>query len=85
MTSKELIMSETTQAPASAEEVAEIIAGLEQYRQRIIDDTLEMAKRVKVPKKQVMAQLENHPEIAKIDAILEDIRSRQGAITSNGE
>lgn len=75
-------MSEIAQAPASAEEVAEIIAGLEQYRQRIIDEMLEMAKRVKLPKKQVMAQLENHPEIAKIDAFLENIRSRQGLETS---
>ncbi|MGK7901322.1 MAG: acetyltransferase [Hormoscilla sp.] len=72
-------MSETTQKPASAEDIAEVIAGLEQYRQRIIDDGLEMAKRVKLPKKEAMAQLAKHPDIIKIDANLERLRSRQGA------
>lgn len=72
-------MSETTQKPASAEEIAEVIAGLEQYRQRIIDDALEMAKGVKLRKKKVMADLESNQEIAKIDAVLERLRSQQGA------
>ena len=72
-------MSETTQKPASAEEIAEVIAGLEQYRERIIDDSMETAKGVKIPKKVVKSQLETHPEIAKIDAALEKLRSQQGA------
>jgi len=76
---KAKIMSETTLTPASAEEIAEVIAELEQYRQRIIDDSLETAKGVKLPKKLVMAQLEKHPEIAKIDAALKRLRSQQGA------
>jgi len=75
-------MSETTLTPASAEDIAEVIAGLEQLRQRIIDDTLEMAKRVKLPKKVVMAQLDKHPDILKIDADLERLRSQQGATRS---
>lgn len=75
-------MSETTQKPASAEDIAETIAGLEQLRQRTIDDTLKMAKLVKLPKKVVMAQLDQHPDILKIDAELERLRSQQGATRS---
>ena len=73
-------MSEIPDTPASAQEVSQVIAELEQYRQRIIDDAVEMAKGVKLPKKLVMAQLEQHPEIAKIDAALESLRSRQAAM-----
>jgi len=79
---KAKIMSETTLTPVSAEEIAEVIAELEQYRQRIIDDNLEMAKQVKLPKKLALAQLEKHPEIAKIDANLERLRSQQTTTSS---
>ncbi|NER30233.1 MAG: hypothetical protein F6J89_22065 [Symploca sp. SIO1C4] len=42
-----------------------------------------MAKQVKLPKKQVIAQLEQHPEITKIDQALENIRSQQAAMASS--
>jgi hypothetical protein len=44
-------MSANLEAETSTpEDVQEVIAELEQYRQRLIDDTLEMAKKVKMPK-----------------------------------
>ena len=61
---------------ATPEDVQEVIAELEQYRQRLIDDTLEMAKKVKMPKQAVMKQLENHPEIVYIDGALANLRSQ---------
>ncbi|PSB45828.1 hypothetical protein C7B67_20995 [filamentous cyanobacterium Phorm 6] len=64
-------------ATATPEDVQEVIAELEQYRQRLIDDTLEMAKKVKMPKQKVMQQLENHPEIVYIDGALANLRSQQ--------
>lgn len=72
-------MSENLEAQESVQEVEAVIAELEQYRERIINDTLEMAKRVKLPKQKVMDQLEQHPEIAQIDAALADLRSRLAA------
>ncbi len=60
----------------TSEEVAQTIAELEQYRQRIIDETIEAAKKLKLPKQATMTQLDNHPEIARIDSILSNVRQR---------
>ncbi|NET03279.1 MAG: acetyltransferase [Merismopedia sp. SIO2A8] len=76
-------MSETQEATVSLQEVEEVIAGLEQYRERLINDAMKMAKQVKLPKKQVIAQLEQHPEITKIDQALKNIRSQQVAMASS--
>lgn len=63
--------------PASAESIAELIAELEQYRQRIIDDSMAMAKKLQLPKKSALAKLDAHPEIARIDTILAELRGQQ--------
>jgi len=60
---------------ASPEELSEIIAELEQYRERLVNDTLSMAQKAKVMKAQAMASLE--PQLAQIDAQLESLRQRQ--------
>jgi uncharacterized protein YPO0396 len=76
-------MSDSTQTntPAQeAQEIEEVMAELERYRERIVNDVLEMAKKVKISKQTVMAQLANHPEIAQIEAMLSDLRSRKAAI-----
>lgn len=57
--------------------ISEVIAKLEQYRQRPIDDTLEIAKKVKANKKATLERLDQHPEILKIDRMLADLRSKQ--------
>lgn len=68
-------MSEQT-TPVSTAELTEAIAELEQYRERLLNETLTAAQRAKLPKSQTMAQLE--PELAKIDAVLEALRSQAG-------
>ncbi len=76
-------MSDTTQTntPAQeAQEIEEVMAELERYRERIVSDILEMAKKVKISKQTAMAQLANHPEIAQIEAMLSDLRSRKAAM-----
>lgn len=51
-------MSANLKAQTSTpEEVQEVIAKLEQYRQRPIDDRLEMTKKVKMPNQAVKKQL----------------------------
>ncbi|MEL6250055.1 MAG: hypothetical protein AAFR15_18835, partial [Cyanobacteria bacterium J06627_15] len=55
------------------------IAEFEQDRERLVKDTMEAAKKAKMPKKDTMAKLE--PELAKIDAALESLRSQQAELT----
>lgn len=67
----------TTQQP-TAEEIAELIQEFEQYRERLVNETLATAKRAKLMKSAVMSRLE--PELAKIDATLENLRTQQAAL-----
>ena len=66
---------------ATAEDLTEVMAELEQYRERLVNETLENAKKAKLMKAVVMAQLE--PELNKIDAMLQDLRERLAALTAN--
>lgn len=59
----------------TAQDLAEVIAEFEQYRQRLVSETLETAQRAKMSKASVMARLE--PELSKIDAALQSLRDRQ--------
>ncbi|BAC89197.1 gsl1256 [Gloeobacter violaceus PCC 7421] len=68
-------MSDPPAAPASEQEIEAVIAELEQYRRRIIDDALHIAKLAKVPKQVTMGHLEKHPEIHRIDAMLTALRA----------
>ena len=65
---------------ATPEELTEIIAELEQYRQRLVNDTLSMAQRAKVMKAQALAHLE--PNLAQIDAQIQALHERQAALTA---
>jgi capsule polysaccharide export protein KpsE/RkpR len=65
---------------ATPEELTEIIAELEKYRERLVNDTLSMAQRAKVMKAQALAHLE--PNLAQIDAQLQALRQRQAALTT---
>ena len=71
----ETLEANTATAKTQEQEIEEVITGLEQYRERIINDTLEHAKKVKIPKAKVMAKLEQHPELSKIDKALNELRS----------
>jgi len=71
--------SQTPSQPPSQEEIAGVIAELEQYRDRLVEDFTNTAKKAKLPKSMVMAQLKSHPEIAKIDASLAQLRGEAPA------
>jgi hypothetical protein len=66
---------------ATPEELSEIIAELEQYRDRLVSDTLSMAQRAKVMKTQAMANLE--PSVVQIDTMLETLRQKQATLTGD--
>ncbi|VXD20473.1 conserved hypothetical protein [Planktothrix serta PCC 8927] len=65
--------------PVVSEELAEVIQELEQYRERLLNETLTTAQRAKMSKTKAMAQLE--PILAQIDAKLEELRSQQAMLS----
>ncbi|WP_242045795.1 MULTISPECIES: hypothetical protein [unclassified Calothrix] len=77
-------MSDTTELTANAqtdsEELTLAIAELEQYRERLVNDTLSMAQKAKVMKAQALASLQ--PQLTQIDATLESLRQQQSTLTS---
>ena len=66
--------ADSSPASVSSQEVADVIDELEKYRARLVEDFTVAAKKAKLPKSMTMAQLKNHPEIAKIDASLAKLR-----------
>ncbi|MBD6620071.1 hypothetical protein FNW02_30815 [Komarekiella sp. 'clone 1'] len=62
----------------TAQDLAEVIEELEQYRERLVRETTEVAKRAKVMRVSLMGQLE--PELAKIDSALEELRNQQASL-----
>ena len=68
----------TTTDNLTAQDVAEVIAELEQYRERLVQETMETAKRAKLMRVNVMAKLE--PELVKIDSALQELRNQQATL-----
>jgi prefoldin subunit 5 len=63
------------------EELTAAIAELEQYRERLVNDTLSMAQRAKIMKAQALASLQ--PQLEQIDGTLEALRQQQATLTSS--
>ena len=68
-------LTENPTEPVTPEALTEIIAELEQYRERLVNDTLSMAQRAKIMKSQALANLK--PSLAQIDAQIEALRQQQ--------
>ena len=68
------------QEPVTAEAIAETIVEFEQYRERLLNETLTAAKKAKVSKKDTMTKLE--PELEKIDALLANLRAQHETMVS---
>ena len=67
--------------PVTAEELAELIVEFEKYRDRLVNDTTEAAKKAKLSKKATMAKLE--PQLADIDTKLQRLREQQANLSAN--
>ena len=74
-------MSENTQSTVTPEQLAEVIQEFEQYRERLLNDTMETAKKAKLSKKKVMEQLQ--PQLDQIDGKLEALRNQYVTLTTN--
>ncbi|NJN22003.1 MAG: hypothetical protein HC812_13510 [Leptolyngbya sp. RL_3_1] len=77
-------MAEVTQSKpieqANLEELTSAIAELQEYRDRLVNETISAAKKAKVMKGQAQNNLE--PTLAKIDAMLAELRQRQATLTN---
>ena len=58
----------------SVEELREVIEQFERYRDRLINDALETAKRAKMKQADIMNRIQ--PEVDKIDAALKQLRAQ---------
>jgi archaellum component FlaC len=56
------------------EELVATIAELETYRQRLMDDTLEVAQKAKIMKSKALEQIQ--PELDQLDSTLTFLRSK---------
>jgi capsule polysaccharide export protein KpsE/RkpR len=74
-------MSESTFTPVTAEALAEVITEFEQYRDRLVNETMEAAKKAKLSKKAAMSQLE--PQLTVIDSKLEQLRTQMANMTTH--
>jgi hypothetical protein len=75
-------MTEPEQALAenTAQEIAEVIQEFEQYRERLVQETVSAAQKAKLPPKAAMTKIE--PELAQIDASLAGLRDRLATMTA---
>ena len=67
--------------PVTAADLAELIVEFEQYRDRLVNDTTEAAKKAKLSKKATMAKLE--PQLADIDAKLQRLREQHANLSAS--
>ena len=66
--------------PVTAEDLAELIVEFEKYRERLISDSTEAAKKAKLSKKATMTKLE--PQLADIDAKLKRLREQHANLSA---
>lgn len=71
-------MSDTS---VTAADLAELIVEFEKYRDRLISDTTEAAKKAKLSKKATMAKLE--PQLAEIDTKLQRLKEQHANLSAS--
>ena len=65
----------------TAADLADLIVEFEKYRDRLISETTEAAKKAKLSKKATMAKLE--PQLADIDAKLQRLKDHQANLSAS--
>lgn len=65
----------------TAADLADLIVEFEKYRDRLISETTEAAKKAKLSKKATMAKLE--PQLADIDAKLQRLKEQQANLSAS--
>ncbi len=65
----------------TAQEITEVIQEFEQYRERLMSETISAAQKAKLPQKAALTKIE--PELAQIDASLVGLRERLATLTAS--
>ena len=65
----------------TAQEITEVIQEFEQYRERLVSETISAAQKAKLPQKAALTKIE--PELAQIDASLLGLRERLATLTAS--
>ena len=66
------------QAP-SIEELQESIDELSTYRERLYNDVLGLGKKLRLSQKKIEATLSEHPELTRIDEMLDQLNAQRNA------
>ena len=66
------------QAP-SIEELQESIDELSAYRERLYNDVLGLGKKLRLSQKKIDATLSEHPELTRIDEVLDQLKAQRNA------
>jgi len=66
------------QAP-SIEELQESIDELSTYRERLYNDVLGLGKKLRLSQKKIDATLSEHPELTRIDEVLDQLKAQRNA------
>lgn len=66
------------QAP-SIEELQESIDELSTYRERLYNDVLGLGKKLRLSQKKIEATLSEHPELTRIDEVLDQLKTQRNA------
>ena len=70
------------QAP-TVEELQESIDELSAYRDRLYNDVLGLGKKLRLSQKKIDATLSEHPELNRIDEVLNQLKSQRNAQSSS--
>jgi uncharacterized protein involved in exopolysaccharide biosynthesis len=73
-------MTEST-APATAADLAEVIAEMEAYRDRLLQDVTDAAQRAKLTKAQMMTAMGGDLDL--IESKLQQLREQHAALTAS--
>ena len=73
--------NENTTVEVTLQQLTEVIAELQEYRERLLNETLTNAQKAKISKAKTLAQLE--PQLADIDATLEKLRIQQAELSDS--
>ena len=66
------------QAP-SIEELQESIDELSTYRERLYNDVLGLGKKLRLSQKKIDTTLSEHPELTRIDEVLDQLKAQRNA------
>ena len=64
------------QAP-TVEELQESIDELSSYRERLYNDVIGLGKKLRLSQKKIEATIKDHPELARIDEILQQLNDQR--------